>query len=78
MCSYTDSLTAVQLIDYISRDYVEMSYDKIRIQRDDFMKICKDWMRINVYDVAHDEQAEAHTEAVSDQPDVDTSFWDGL
>ena len=74
MSQYTNSLTAIQLIDYISRDYVELSHDKIRVQRDDFMKICKDWMRVNVYDVAHDEQAEA--EAASDQPYVDFPAWD--
>jgi hypothetical protein len=71
MSQYTNSRTAIQLIDYISRDYVELSHDKIRIQRDDFMKICKDWMRVNVYDVAHDEQAEAHADAATDQPYVD-------
>lgn len=75
MSQYTNSLTATQLIDYISRDYVELSHDKIRIQRDDFMKICKDWMLIHIYDVAHAEQAEAHAEAVSDQPETDYSGW---
>jgi hypothetical protein len=75
MSQYTNSLSAAQLIDYISRDYVELSYDKIRIQRDDFMKICKDWMLIHVYDPAHAEQAEAHAEAVADQPETDYSGW---
>lgn len=75
MSKYTDSLTAIQLIDYISRDYVELSHDKIRIQRDDFMRMCKDWMYTNVH---HHEQAAAHEEAVSDQLDVDYSGWADL
>ena len=71
MSQYTDSLTAEQLIDYIARDYVELSHDKIRIQRDSFMRICKDWM----FAKDHAEQLEAYNEAASDQPETDYSGW---
>ena len=30
------------LVDFISRDYVELSHDKVRWQRDDFMKRAKE------------------------------------
>lgn len=47
MTKYTDVLTARKLIQYIANDYVELSYDKIRWQRDDHMKICGDWLIAN-------------------------------
>lgn len=49
MSKYTDQLTAVQLIDYIAKDYVELSHDKIRWQRDDFMMICRSWIEANLF-----------------------------
>jgi hypothetical protein len=47
MSEYTKNLTARQLISYIANDYVELSHDKVRWQRDDFMKICRQWLQNN-------------------------------
>ena len=47
---YTRRLTARQLIEYIARDYVELSHDKVLWQRDDWQKACQDWLRFNPED----------------------------
>lgn len=47
MSEYTRQLTAEQLIEYIARDYVELSQEKIVLQRNDFMKICREWLEHN-------------------------------
>ena len=47
MSEYTRRLTAEQLIEYIARDYVELSHEKIVLQRDDFIKICREWLEHN-------------------------------
>lgn len=47
MSEYTKKLTAEELIIYIANDYVELSTDKIRFQRDDFIKICREWLENN-------------------------------
>jgi hypothetical protein len=47
MSEYTRTLTAQELIRYIANDYVELSSDKIRWQRDDFIKICQEWLDHN-------------------------------
>lgn len=44
MREYTDELTAVQLIGYIANDYIELSYDKVRWQRDNWREICRSWL----------------------------------
>lgn len=44
MTNYTNNLTAEQLIAFIAKDYVELSYDKMRWQRDFHMKICREWL----------------------------------
>lgn len=44
MSEYTNQLTAEQLIRYIASDYVELSHDKVTWQRDDHMKICREWL----------------------------------
>ena len=44
MSEYTNNLTAEQLIRYIANDYVELSHDKVSWQRDDHMKICREWL----------------------------------
>jgi len=44
---YTNRLSAEDLIYTIARDYVELSNDKVRIQRDDHMRWCSDWLRYN-------------------------------
>lgn len=47
MSEYTKQLTARELIAYIANDYVELSHEKILIQRNDFMKICREWLEHN-------------------------------
>ena len=44
MSEYTKNLTAEQLIHYIANDYVELSHDKVLWQRNDFMRICQEWL----------------------------------
>jgi len=47
MSDYTKSLTARQIIEYIANDYKELSHEKVLWQRDDFMKICQEWLDHN-------------------------------
>ena len=49
MSEYTNNLTAEQIIRYIANDYVELSHDKVSWQRDDHMKICREWL-VNLAD----------------------------
>lgn len=44
MTDYTKSLTAEQLIRFIAYDYVEFSQEKIAWQRDEYIKICREWL----------------------------------
>lgn len=44
MREYTDELTAVNLIAYIANDYIELSHDKVRWQRDNWRKACRSWL----------------------------------
>jgi hypothetical protein len=44
---YTRKLTAKQMIEYIARDYIELSHDKVLWQRDDWRKMCQDWLQNN-------------------------------
>ena len=50
MSEYTKVLTAEQLIEYIATDYVELSYDKILAQRNDHIKMCREWLEHNIED----------------------------
>lgn len=45
--SYTDRLTAEQLIRFIATDYVELSHEKVAWQRDNYIKICRSWLEKN-------------------------------
>ena len=47
MGEYTRNLTAEQVIAYIANDYVELSHDKVLWQRDDYIKICREWLEHN-------------------------------
>jgi hypothetical protein len=47
MSEYTKQLTAEQLIEYIANDYVELSHEKIVLQRNDYIKICQEWLEEN-------------------------------
>lgn len=44
MSDYTKTLSAEDVIAYIANDYVELSNDKVRWQRDDYIKICREWL----------------------------------
>jgi hypothetical protein len=44
MSEYTKNLSAEQLIRFIATDYVELSHDKIVWQRDQYIKICREWL----------------------------------
>jgi len=61
MSEYTKNLTARQLISYIANDYVELSHDKVLWQRDDFIKICREWLQNNP-----EEFADEHPLAIAD------------
>lgn len=47
MNTYMNSLTARQFIETIANEYVELSHDKIRLQRDDHIRWAKEWLRAN-------------------------------
>jgi len=44
MSDYTKQLSAKQMIQFIANDSVELSQDKIRGQRDEYIKICREWL----------------------------------
>ena len=48
MSEYTKQLTAEQLIEYIARDYVELSHEKVLLQRNDHINICREWLEHNI------------------------------
>ena len=50
MGTYTDMLirqSAHQIVEMIAGEYVELSHDKIKSQRDDFQRICRIWLEHN-------------------------------
>lgn len=47
MSEFTNGLPAVDLIAAIATDKVETTPAKIKEQRDDFIRICKEWLEIN-------------------------------
>jgi hypothetical protein len=47
MSEYTKNLTAEQLIHYIASDRMELSHDKVLWQRNDFIRICQEWLEHN-------------------------------
>lgn len=42
-----EGLTARQVIEMIANEYIELSHDKIRLQRDDHIRWCKKWLELN-------------------------------
>lgn len=48
MSEYTKQLSAKQLIQFIANDSVELSQDKIHAQRDEYIKICREWLEKDV------------------------------
>lgn len=47
MSEYTKKLTAEQLIRFIANDYVELSYEKVLWQRNEYIEICREWLKQN-------------------------------
>ena len=47
MNEYTKNLTAEQLIRFIATDYVELSHEKVLWQRNEYIKICREWLEQN-------------------------------
>jgi hypothetical protein len=45
--TYMNSLTARQFIECIANEYIELSHDKVRLQRDDHIRWAKEWLRAN-------------------------------
>jgi hypothetical protein len=56
MSEYTRNLTAEQVIAYIANDYVELSHDKVLWQRDDYIKICREWVKHNCTSQEHTDE----------------------
>lgn len=50
MSEYTRNLTAEQLIRFIATDYVELSHEKVLWQRNEYIKICREWLSNNYKD----------------------------
>lgn len=49
MSDYTKSLGAEELIAWIASDYMELSHDKVLIQRNEHMKVCREWLEYNIW-----------------------------
>lgn len=44
---YMENITARQLIEMIANEWIELSHDKIKLQRDDHIRWCKIWLKNN-------------------------------
>jgi hypothetical protein len=44
MSNYTKELTAEQLIYFIANDRPELSHEKVLCQRNEYIKICREWL----------------------------------
>lgn len=49
MSEYTKNLSAEDLTAWITSDYVELSHDKVLIQRNEHMKVCREWLEHNIW-----------------------------
>ena len=47
MTDFIKCITARHLIEMIANEYIELSHDKVRLQRDDHIKWCKQWLEQN-------------------------------
>ena len=47
MENFIKGITSRQLIEMIANEYIELSHDKVRLQRDDHIKRCKQWLDEN-------------------------------
>lgn len=50
---YSDMLSAEAFIKLIASDYVELSHDKIKLQRDEYIKAARSWVSANLRDPAY-------------------------
>jgi hypothetical protein len=48
--NYWVAMSATQIIEMIANDYVELSYDKIVWQRDDYIRMCREWLKAHPKD----------------------------
>jgi hypothetical protein len=44
---YVKMLTARQVIEMIANEWVELSHEKVLLQRNDHIKWCKQWLEVN-------------------------------
>lgn len=51
MIDYLNQLTARQFIETIANEYIELSNDKIRLQRDDHIRWAQAWLKANPLEV---------------------------
>jgi hypothetical protein len=42
-----EGLTSRQIIEMIANEYIELSHDKIKLQRDDHIRWCQKWLELN-------------------------------
>lgn len=47
MSRYTDALTAREVMEFVSVDVIELSYAKVRAQRDEWQRTCRGWLVAN-------------------------------
>lgn len=50
MSDYTKALTAEQLIYFIANDLPELSHEKVLWQRNEYIKICREWLELKGQD----------------------------
>ena len=55
MSDYTKTLTAKQLIHMIACDQPELSHDKVLSQRNEYIKVCREWLDTNCETVEEDD-----------------------
>ena len=44
---YLKQLTERQVIEMIANEYIELSHDKVLLQRNDHIRWCKKWLELN-------------------------------
>ncbi len=45
MIKYTETMTAEQIIYFIANDRPELSHEKVRCQRNDYILMCRKWLK---------------------------------
>lgn len=54
MSEYTKQLSAEELIAWLASDYMELSHDKVLIQRNEHMNVCREWLEHNIWSKCND------------------------